>query len=81
MKMLGDEKIRYKLEAIQPEGFDWADVTKADMIKFKAIAQLQLQDVVDEMQSTCPHNNTRCPKVDCCWCMRELLEALRHLRS
>ena len=36
---LGDKEIRYKLEEIQPEGFDWTDITDTEMIKFRAISQ------------------------------------------
>ena len=41
-EVLGDEEIRYKLEQIQPEGFNWADTTDTEMSKFRAIAQAQL---------------------------------------
>lgn len=39
LEMLGDKEIRYKLEEIQPEGFDWTDITDTEMIKFRAISQ------------------------------------------
>ena len=39
LEVLGEKEIRYKLELIQPEGFNWADATETEMIKFKAISQ------------------------------------------
>ncbi len=39
LRVLSDEEIRAKLEQIQPEGFDWANPTDSEMIKFKAISE------------------------------------------
>jgi len=41
MKIISDKEIRFELEQIQPEGFDWALTTDSEMIKFDAIAQAQ----------------------------------------
>ncbi len=41
LKVLTDDEITNKLKEIQPEGFNWVNVTKTEMIKFKAIVQAQ----------------------------------------
>lgn len=41
MKIISDKEIRFELEQIQPEGFDWALTTDSEKIKFDAIAQAQ----------------------------------------
>ena len=41
MKIISDKEIRFELEQIKPEGFDWALTTDSEMIKFDAIAQAQ----------------------------------------
>ena len=39
LEVLRDEKIKWELEKIQPEGFDWVSTTPNEMVKFKAISQ------------------------------------------
>ena len=41
--VISDKEIRYKLEEIQPEGFDWSIISDSEMVKFKAVAQTQLE--------------------------------------
>ena len=50
LKALGDEDIKYKLEQIQPEGFDWENTTFAEMIKYRAIAQAQVDDCMRQIK-------------------------------
>ena len=59
MRSLNDEEIKEKLGEIQPEGFDWVNVTETEMVKFRAIAQAQhdfdMKEFVKWGKSDCPH--------------------------
>jgi len=41
LKVLSDEQIIAKLREIQPEGFNWTDITRTESMKFYVIAQAQ----------------------------------------
>ena len=42
---LTGKEIKEKLEEIQPEGFDWVNITEAEMYKFKEIARAMKQAI------------------------------------
>ena len=47
--LIGEKEIRDKLGALQPDGFNWVDLTDTEMLKFKAIAQAQFAFTLRKM--------------------------------
>ncbi len=49
--LLTDEEIKDRLTRIEPEGFNWGDITKGGMIKFKAVAQAMKGNILKEFEA------------------------------
>lgn len=50
LKGLSPDEISDVLESVQPEGFNWSNLTPAEVVKFVAVAQAQVDDVMRQIE-------------------------------